>query len=218
MKRIKRKQLKEDEFVTTFNKVLRFARKRSRELIAIAIAVVLVIVVLVGVRLIKAHNIKKESHVLGEILELASNIKDSPENIQKLEDMAGKGKFTRIVYLLLASHWVENGDLEKAEAYLQRMSDKKKDLYYYQAQDLLAQIYIKKGDYDKAIAIYQKIVKENPREYAMDAVLFRQAEAYEQEGSIDEALALYKKIQKDYPQTYFGYDATQKAQKLEEKK
>jgi tetratricopeptide (TPR) repeat protein len=218
MKRVKRKQLKEDELITTFNKVLRFARKRSRELIAVATAIVLIIVILVGVRLVKAHKIKKESRMLGEVLELASNIKDDPENIKKLEDMAAKGKFSRMAYLLLASHWVENGDLEKAEAYLQKVSDKKKDLSYYQAQDLLAQIYIKKGDYDKAIDIYQKIVKEKPQEYAMDAVLFREAEAYEQKGNIDEALALYKKIQEDYPQTYFGYDASQKVQKLGEKK
>jgi tetratricopeptide (TPR) repeat protein len=113
---------------------------------------------------------------------------------------------------------VESGDLEKAEAYLKKVSDKKKDLSYYQAQDLLAQIYFKKGDYDKAIDIYQKIAKENPQEYTMDAVLFREAEAYEQKGNIDEALALYKKIQEDYPQTYFGYDASQKVQKLGEKK
>lgn len=218
MKRIKRKQLKKDELVTTFNKILRFARKRSRELIAVATAIVLIIVIIVGVRLVKAHNIKKESRMLGEIFELASNIKENPENIQKLEDMAGKGKFSRMAYLLLAGYWVESSDLEKAEAYLQRVSDKKKDLSYYQAQDLLAQIHIKKGDYDKAIDIYQKIVKEKPQEYVMDAVLFRQAEALEQKGNIDEALALYKKIQEDYPQTFFGYDASQKVQKLGEKK
>jgi len=218
MKRIKRKQLKEDELVTTFNKILRFASKRSRELIAIATAIVLIIVIIVGVRLVKAHNIKKESRILGEILELASNIKENPENIQKLEDMAGKGKFSRLAYLQLAGYYVEIGDLRKAEAYLKRVSDKKKDLSYYQAQDLLAQIHIKKGDYDKAIDIYQKIVKEKPQEYVMDAVLFRQAEALEQKGNIDEALALYKKIQEDYPQTFFGYDASQKVQKLGEKK
>jgi predicted negative regulator of RcsB-dependent stress response len=218
MKRIKRKQLKEDELVTTFNKVLRFAKKRSRELIAIATAIVLIVVIMVGIRLVKAHNIKKESRMLGEVLKLASNIKENPENIQKLEDIAAKGKFSRIAYLLLANHEVESGDLEKAEAYLKKVSDKKKDLSYYQAQDLLAQIYIKKGDYDKAIDIYQKIAKENPQEYTMDAVLFREAEAYEKKGNIDEALALYKKIQEDYPQTYFGYDASQKVQKLGEKK
>ena len=218
MKRIKRKQLKEDELVTTFNKILRFAKKRFRELVALAAAIALILVIIVGVRLVKAHNVKKESRMLGEILELASNIKDNPENIQKLEDMAGKGKFSRIAYLQLAGYYVENGSLEEAEAYLQKISDKQKDLFYYQAQDLLAQIQVKKGDYDKAIDIYQKIVKEKPQEYTMDAVLFRQAEAYEQKGNREEALALYRKIQEDYPQTFFGYDASQKVQKLEEKK
>jgi predicted negative regulator of RcsB-dependent stress response len=218
MKRIKRKQLKEDELVTTFTKVIHFVRKRSREIIAVVAAVVLAIAIIIGVRLVKSYNIKKESRMLGEILELATSLEENPENIQKLEEMAGKGKFSRIAYLELASYFVESGDLKKAEAYLQNISGRKKDLFYYQAQDLLAQIYTKKEEYDKAIEIYQKIEKEKPREYTLDAVLFRQAEALEQKGEIEEALALYKKVQEDYPQTFFGYDASQKVQKLEEKK
>ena len=218
MKRIKRKQLKEDEFITTFNKILHFTRKRARELIALGSAIILIVIIITTVRLVKAHIVKKESRMLGEILELASSIKDSPENIQQLEKKAGEGKFSRLAYLLLASYWMENDNLDKAEAYLQKISDKKRDLFYYQAQDLLAQINIKKGDYDKAIDIYQKMEKEKPREYTMDAVLFRQAEALEQKGNTEEALALYKKIQEDYPQTFFGYDASQKVQKLGEKK
>lgn len=218
MKRKLRRRLKEDELVTTFNKILRFVKKRSRELIAVGITIVLVVLIIAGMRLIKAQSIKRESRVLGQILDLHSKLGENPENVKKLEGMAGKGKFSRLAYLLLAGYWVENGDLDKAEQSLQNISDGKKDLFYYQAQDLLAQIYIKKGAFDKAIDIYKRIEEENPEDYTLDAILFHQAEALEQKGKTQEALALYKKVQEEYPQTFFGYDASQKVQKLKGKK
>jgi len=218
MKRKMKRQLKEDEFVSTITKVFQFAQKRSRELIALVVVVIIVILVFVGVRLIKAQNIKKESRMLSEIMALHAELEENPENVAKLEELAGKGKFSRVAYLLLATHWVEKGDLDKAEDSLQKVSEGTKDIFYYQAQDLWGQIYLKRKEYDKAIEIYKKIEKEGPDHYTLDAVLFRQAEALEQKGNIEEALALYKKVQEDYPQTFFGYDATQKVRKLEEKK
>lgn len=218
MKRKKRKQLKEDEFVTTINKIMNFAKKRAREFIALGVVIVIVILIFVGARLIKIQNIKKESRLLGQILELRSEIDENPEKIGELEKLADKGKFSRLAYLALASYWVEKGDSDKAEESLQEIAKGKKDIFYYQAQDLLAQIHMKRKDFDKALEIYKKIEEEKPKEYAMDAVFFRQAEALEQKGDIEEALALYKKIQEEYPQTYFGYDAAQRIEKLEQKK
>lgn len=218
MKRIKRKQLKQDELITSIGKIIRFAKKRARELVALGVAVVIIILFFIGARLVKVQNIKKESRLLGQILELHSELNETPGNVQKLEDLADKGKFSRLAYLLLAGYWVERGDFDKAEKFLREIFKGKKDIFYYQAQDLLAQIYTKQKDFDKAIDIYKKIEEENPVEYVLDAVLFHQAEALEQKGDIDGALALYKKVQEEFPQTYFGFDASQKVQKLEKKK
>ncbi|GAI94451.1 unnamed protein product, partial [marine sediment metagenome] len=60
--------------------------------------------------------------------------------------------------------------------------------------------------------------EEDPREHAMDVILFHRAEVHEEKGEIEEALALYKRIQDEFPQTYYGYDASQKIRKLETKK
>jgi len=43
MKRKKRKQLKEDELITTVGKIIRFVKKRARELVALGVAVALFI-------------------------------------------------------------------------------------------------------------------------------------------------------------------------------
>lgn len=108
--------------------------------------------------------------------------------------------------------------MDKALDLLAKLSPGRKDLFYYQAQDLMAQIYIEQKNYDKAIDIYKKIEEENPKEYTLDVVLFKMAQAHEKKGEIKEALALYNRVKDEFPQTYYGYDASKKAEKLGSKK
>lgn len=218
MKRIKRKQLKEDEFVTTVNKVFRFVKERTRELVALGILIVVVILLFIGARLVSEQNRKKESLLLTQILDLHSKLNDDPENVAKLEELAGGGKFSRLANILLATHWLENGDLDKAQASLEGIPEGRKDIFYYQAQDLLAQVHFKRKDYDKAIEIYKRIEEEDPKDHSLDVFLFHRAEVHEEKGEVEEALALYRKIRDEFSQTYYGFDATQKISKLEEKK
>jgi tetratricopeptide (TPR) repeat protein len=218
MKKKVKKQLKEDEFVHTIQRVFDFAKKRSRELIIAGVAVCIVFLAVVVVKAIQSQSIKRESRVLGEILEISGQLNDSPEKVAELEQLAGDGKFSRVAYLKLAAHWIEQGDKEKAESALAKISDTRKDLIYYQAQDMMGQMYIKNKEFDKAIEIYKKIENENPKDYALDAVLFRQAQAYEQKGELDSALGLYRRVQDEFSQTFYGYDASQKVKEMEEKK
>ncbi len=218
MKRIKRKQLKEDEFVSTINKIVNLAKKRSKELIAAAVAVVCIVIVVIAIKAIQANTIKKESRLLADVLDLSSQLRDNPDKITELENLAGNGKFSRVAYLKLAVYWVEQGDTEKAKSYLEKIPKTRKDLIYYQSRDLLGQIYIQDEEFDNAIDIYIKIEEENPENYTLDPVLFHRAQAHEQKGEEEEALALYKRVQDEFPQTIYGFDASQKVKELEEKK
>jgi tetratricopeptide (TPR) repeat protein len=218
MKKKVKKQLKEDEFVHTIQRLFDFAKERSRELIIAGVAVCLILVVVVAVKAIQSQSIKKESRILGEILDISGQLDDSPENVAELEQLAGDGKFSRVAYLKLSSYWVDKGDIEKAKSALANITDRRKDLIYYQAQDMLGQIYIENGEFDKAIELYKEIEKEDPEDYALDAVLFREAQAYEQKGELDSALELYKRIKDEFSQTFYGFDANKKVEELEEKK
>lgn len=126
-----------------------------------------------------------------------------------------KGNAGRLADVLVGTYWVEQGDLDKAEASVLRLGENPKDNTYYQAQDLLARIYFWRKNYDKAIEIYKDIVAENPKDYPLDGVIFHQAEALEKKGQKAEALALYRKLQTDYAQTNFGYEAQMKVASLE---
>lgn len=216
MKRVMKKRLKEDEFVHTLTKIYDFAKKRSRELLVGAAAVALILLVVLVSNAIKAQSVKRDSRLLADILEISSQLKDNPDKVAELEALAGNGKFSRIAYLKLASYWIEQGDSGKAKAYLENISDNRKDITYYQAQDLLAQAYIRDKEFDKAITIYKTIEEEEQKDYILDAVLFHMAEAHEGKGELDIALELYKRVQDEYSQTFFGMDASQKVKELEE--
>jgi predicted negative regulator of RcsB-dependent stress response len=218
MKKVMKKRLKEDELVSTLTKLLDFAKKRVKVLIIAASVVVVILLVFFISNIIKAQTIKKDSRILADILEISTQLKDDPGKVSELEALAGNGKFTRVAYLKLASYWVENGDVEKAKSYLEKIPENRKDITYYQARDMLAQIYIDSKEFDKAIEIYKKIEEDEQKDYALDVVLFHMAEAHEGKGELDVALELYRRVQTDFSQTYYGFDASQKVTELEAKK
>lgn len=218
MKRKHRKQLKEDEFVSAINRALHYIRDHTREIMAFCTIALVLVLIVFGVRFISKQNLKKENLILTEILELRSDLDSKPENLARLEELSGRGKFSRLGYLALASYWIENGDLDKAQGYLEEIPRKEKDGVYYQGQDLLAQVHFQKKEYDRAIEIYRSIEEDDPQSYALDVVLFHRAEVHEGKGETEEALVLYRKIQEEYSQTYYGFDASQRVLKLEAKK
>ncbi len=218
MKRIKKRQLKEDEFVSTLNKFLNFVKARTKEIIALGVAVCVLILFFIGLRYIKAQNLSKQSQVAGQIFNLGKDLDSNPQNLNKLESMTGKGKFSRLAFLVLATHFVEKGDFAKALAYLEKMPKSPKDILYFEAEDLRGQIFYQLKNYDKAIEIYKGIEALNPKEYSLDAVISHRAEALEAKGDTEAALALYKKLESDFAQTYYGYDASLKTKRLETRK
>jgi tetratricopeptide (TPR) repeat protein len=218
MKRKEKRQLKQDEFVSGLQKFINFVQSRKRELIIGAAAIAFLAVIFAGLKVLQARNAREQSKLVSRIFELRSELDKKPENQKKLEDLAGQGKYARAAYLVLAGYWVEKGDLDKAESFAAKVKGNRKDIIYYQAQDLLGKVYSLQKNYDKAIEIYKGIESQSPKGYALDAVLFEEAEALEKKGQKAEALALYKKIQEGYPQTYYGYEASQKAAKLEGEK
>jgi predicted negative regulator of RcsB-dependent stress response len=110
------------------------------------------------------------------MLSLRQELEEKPESLAKIEQMAGKRKTSRMANLLLATHWVEKGDLAQARSYLEKMDLKPKDLLSYQGRDLMGQVYALQKDYDKALDVYKKMEDEKPRAYTLDVIMFHKAE------------------------------------------
>jgi len=218
MKKELRKRLKEDEFISTMTKLVTLAKKWSKQIIMGVTAVIVIILAILISNTIKAQAVKRDSRLLGDILEISTQLNDNPEKVVDLEALAGNGKFSRIAYLKLAAFTIEQGDSGKAKFYLEKMTDDRKDITYYQAQNMLAQIFIRDKEYDKAIAIYKTIEEEGQKDYILDSVLFHMAEAHEGKGELDIALDIYLRVQEEYAQSSYGFNASKKVTELEGKK
>ena len=173
MKRQLKKQLKEDEFVSGFARIMHFAKVWERELIIAGAMALAVVLLFLGFQFLRSQQNAKDSRAAGEILDLRADLAKTPQNAAKLEQIAAKGgKYARVASNSLATYWIEQGDLDKAQALLAAVKETPKDFIYYQVQDLIAQTAILRGEYDKAIAILKMIEDAKPKVYLLDAVLF----------------------------------------------
>ena len=218
MKRTERHHLKEDEMAHGVNWLVEFFQKYRREVLIVAAALVFAAVVFGALLAIRSHARSVKSLAIGRVGALAAEVAQKPEKLADLEKLSGKRATARLATLELAKYWAERSDWAKADSYLERLPAGEKDLLYYQAEDLKAQVALGRKDLDKAIAIYKKISDEKPDIYPLDAVLFHLAESYELKGETVAALELYKRLQADSAQSYFGYEASLKVGKLEVRK
>ncbi len=218
MKKKLKARMKTDEFVNLIKKILEFLRSNQRELMIGAAACIFLLLVFFTVKYVQRVNARKQSVVLGQILAVEEQVTDDPGKLAELEQLGSSGKFGRVAYIKAATHYFEQGNVDKALELLHLVPTSKKDLIYYQSQDLLGQIYLSQNKYDEALAIFDQIERENPKDYAMDIVLFRKAQVLVARNDIDQAIELFRKVQADFPSTYYGYEASQEAQKLEQKK
>ncbi len=215
MRRLKRKQLKEDELISTFSKISRFAKKHIREIYFLLIFAVVILLVFSGHAIYKNYRAKKNSEIVREILSLSSQLEQSPEKIKKLEELALQKGIARSAGIFLASYYIENGELDRAEKQLESFPERPKDFFYYQALSLKSNVYFNKGEYEKALSILLGIEQEKPKDFVLDFVFYKIAQCYEKLGKKNEALVYYQKIQQEYPQSFYAFDASQKIRFLE---
>lgn len=218
MKKKVKKQLKGDEFISVINKIIHFVKSRTKQIIAAGLGIVVIINIFLGIKYMQTQGSKKQSQILADIVQLSDELEGDPVKLNELEKIGGSGKFSRLAYIKIAVFSYEQGELDKALNALENIPTYKKDLIYYQAMDLKARVYAAQDKHDQALAVYQGIEDENPKDYALDVVLFKKAKILLEQGKQQEALALFTKIQEDFPQTFYGYEATQEAAKIEEKK
>lgn len=214
MKRTERHHLKEDEMAHGLSWLVEFSKKYRREILVAAGALAFAAAVFGALVLVRSHSRSVQSRAIGEVGDLAAEVIQKPEKLTDLEKLAVKGPASRLANLELARYWAERGDWAKAESYLGRIADGRKDLLHYQAEDLRAQVACGQKDFDRAIAIYKRIGDEKPKVYPLDAALFHLAESHELKGETKEALELYKKLQGEYAQSYYGYEASLKVGRL----
>lgn len=215
MKRAERRQLKENELATGLSRFIQWVKKHEKKFMALALGLVALLAIIVGVRLLIQYQRSREAGYLSQVLALKAELGQKPESLARLETLAQKRKYGRIASLVLATHYLEKNELDKAEQILSGVRDRGRDLVHYQILDLYAQVLSRQGQPDRAVEIYRQMEKEKPEDYPLDVILFRLAEIYEKSGQKEQALGLYRELQSGYQNTYYGYQAALKVMKLE---
>ena len=218
MKKKLKQRLKRDELANLITKIIEFLRKNQRELLIGAAALAFIALVFVGVKFVQGLQAQKQSHLLGQILALEEELKENPAKLLELEKLGSGSRYGRLAFVKAAAYSFETGDADRALEALQQVPDSRRDLVYYQARDLMGQIYFHQKKYDDALAVFEAMERDAPKDYAMDIVIFRKAQVLAARNDIDLAIAAYKQLQEDFPGSYFGYEATREVQKLEQKK
>lgn len=218
MKKEFKKRLKADEFISLVNNTVNYAKTHIKLVSAAAGGILVIVLIFLGVKYVQAQNLKKESLLLSQIINLTAELQTNPEKLPELEALGGKGKFARMAFLNAATFSYEQGDMEKAFATLEKIPAGRKDIIFYQGLNLKVQIYMFQKNYAEAIKILQQIEQDEPAEYAVDSVLFSLGEAFREKGDTAQALAYFTRLQEEFPQTYYGYEAGQEVAKLEAKK
>ena len=85
MKKKVKKQLKTDEFANFMSRMFDFFRSNQREFMIAGAAVLFIALVFLSVRYVQAVNSRKQSEILGRILQLESEVKDTPDKLVELE-------------------------------------------------------------------------------------------------------------------------------------
>ncbi len=221
MKRRERKHLKEDEFVSTLTKIIRFFHNWQRELKIAGFSLVAILMIIVVIRAVQVQSENRANRDLAQIMKLqaglmakATSSEENPAELTQLEKIAGRGKFSRLAYLYLVNYWVQRNDLAQAQAALEKFPERPKDLFYFQAKDLLGQVLTWRKEFDRALALFDSLEKEANGVYPLEAVLIHSAEALEQKGDKAQALAKYRQVQEKYPQAAFFWNVSERIRRL----
>lgn len=224
MKRRERKHLKEDEFVSTMTKLVRFFRQYQREIKIVALSLMAVILLLAFIRVIQVRGVSKANQQLATILKLNESLREKiasgdsgeaePSELKELEKMAGSGRYARLAYLYLATYWVAKNDLSRAQAYLEKFPPEPRDLFYFQAKDLLGEILIWRQQFDQAINLYESLQKEKNIPYTRDTIWLHLAEALEKKGEKKRAVEIYRQLQKEYPYSAYLWNVADRLRRL----
>jgi len=101
------------------------------------------------------------------------------------------------------------GRLEEAATRYQQVVDRDRGNLYGQMAELgLANVRVRQGQTDQAIAIYETLASAADTRLPIDAVLVQMARAYRSAGKADDAARTYQRIVDEFPQSVYLADAT----------
>jgi tetratricopeptide (TPR) repeat protein len=238
MKKELKRQIKEDEFATGLAKATEWARVHLSELKLTAGILAAIVLGAAGINYLQGSRTREAEKSFSEAFEtFQASVGPAPEGVpatgQRFATAPEKYQKAAAAFDAVASKYpslptgkraryyaalsrLELGELDAAEKALTEIASHRDAdvLEPALARLALADLYARRGQSDKAVEAYRKLLDEPASGLPKDHVLMRLAGALEDSKKTAEAGASYKRLSEEYPESVYAGEARQRAEYL----
>jgi predicted negative regulator of RcsB-dependent stress response len=223
-RRITRKQLKEDEFVSTVDQLIRRFGEYWKPA-AVALGAVLVVVFLWWVgsewsssRAAKASatlQVAVEGYQTAMLQQPPGDLGAAETGFREVAERFGRTAQADVARLYLARIALQRGDVDDARSALIRLADRNRDTALGQLVALdLIKLRIASGQGSEVASELESMVVGRGGELPRDVALYELAEVYREEQQPEQAREYYQKLVDEFPESAYSAPARQRLGEL----
>jgi len=202
-KRITKKQMKQDKFVSTTFQIQEFIRSKSRQVLYGAAGLLILIIVF---SIMTGQTRKKEQRASVQLsqAQLYYQSGDYATSAGMFSDIVNRFKGTQSAsqstFYLANCHFF-NGNYESALEYFEKYLHGSHQNSAFKASALagIAACHEQKGSYGKAAEYYERAASEHRDFYAAPDYLIAAGRCYESTGDMEKARRIYQEVVDEYP-------------------
>jgi tetratricopeptide (TPR) repeat protein len=238
LKKALKRQIKQDELVSSFEQMESWTRTHAGELKASVAGAVVLALALGGLFYFRSTRAAAASQAFVEALEAYDAVAQStPEPGSAAQPLARQEQLKKALaafegvserykslpvglragYLAAACR-LELGQLDAAEGGLRELASRKEGasgpIEPALARLALAGVSRSKGALDEAVKLYRQLLEDPSQALPKDYLLVALAGTLEQAGQLKEAAAAYRRVVDEYPESPFAGDARSRADYL----
>ncbi|MGC9042246.1 MAG: tetratricopeptide repeat protein [Myxococcota bacterium] len=170
---------------------------------------------------LNVHRIDELNNELSKLKETYSKIINTPaqrlekaaEKTEKLSEI--KRPSSRKEYIALGKKFLNEKQWEASRIIFEEALDKWNDAGKYEIIMLIAESYYREGKFQNAILEYEKIIKDNPKNFSeMDEVLFKMGISFINISLKDDGKGILEELIKNYPKSKYSSMAQKKLKEI----
>ena len=225
MRRLTRKKLKQDEFVSGVDKIIRWLTDNWRPVTTGLAAVTVVALIVWGVTSWKGSREDAASWELHQAVKAYNaQQKETPgarpsaevrAAFEKVVDQFGRTKEADAARIYLARFDFESGKVEEAKKVLEKVAERHKGDALGRVATLdLIHMQVSSGQASEVIPRLRAMATGQDNALPRDVALYELASAYEKEKDAAQAREYYQKLIDEFPKSPYTRDARQKMAEL----
>ncbi len=221
MRRVTRKKLKQDEFVSIVDQMIQWFSENWRAVAAAAGAALVVFFLWWGLSTWSGHRKAAASEALARTLEQLDKAKtedaraDAEDALREVIEKYGSTPQADEARVVLARILAEQGKTDEARQLLTKVAHKRNDSPMVRVATLdLIGLQVNSGQAAEVIPQLEAMVTGKDPRLPRDLALYQLAEVQAEEGNIAKAKEYLQKLMEDFPESPYAGQARRKLQEL----